>query len=90
MPIEEADLNPSECEILAHWRRHRPKMCREMESTGSLLDRVRGAAKERARLEALGSDPRLGEDGARELAREVWCFPDERDEPVLGGRMRYR
>ncbi len=81
--MPDADLSASEREILAHWRRHRPRMCREMERAGDLIELVRDAAKERARLEALASDPRIGEDGARELAREVWCFPDERDQPKL-------
>jgi hypothetical protein len=83
MRNEESILTGPEREILDHWRRHRPRMCRDMERTGSLIQRVRDAARERARLEALAADPRIGEDGARELAREVWCFPDERDKRKL-------
>ena len=83
MPDSRGDLTPTEREILDHWRRYRPKMCREMERAGELIARVRAAAKERVRIEAFGSDPRIGEAGARELARDVWCFPDERDQRRL-------
>ena len=69
--------------ILGHWKEHRPKMYRALKKSGH-LDKVALNAQERhldLKMEAL--DQGLAPDQADEIARQVWMFPTEEDQPNL-------
>ena len=66
-----------------HLKEHRPRLAEELEKAGT-LDQTSASLQDQADVaydEARNSG--LAPDQAREVARDVWAFPDEEDAPDL-------
>ena len=69
--------------IRDHLKEHRPRLAKELEKAGT-LDQTSASLQDQADVaydEARNSG--LAPDQAREVARDVWAFPDEEDAPDL-------
>ncbi len=69
--------------IRSHLKEHRPTLAKQLEEAGT-LDQTSASLQDQADLaydDARNSG--LSPDQAREIARDVWAFPDEEDAPDL-------
>ena len=72
-------------QIKAHWEKHRPQMCAQLQREGKLQESVYQAQEQTNDLMDDLLAKGLSHDQAWELAREEWAFlPDEEDQPNLG------
>ena len=69
-------------QIKAHWKKYRPRMYKELEKSGKLLESVYAAQELTNDLMDRLLAKRMPHHQAWEIAREEWAFlPSERDEP---------
>lgn len=78
-------LRPLGRQIKAHWKKHRPQMCAQLEASGHLESAV--LAAQELTLDALSeaiSQKGMNPDQAREAIYQEWAFlPSEKDSPSL-------